>query len=75
MKSDNFGFGASLIDVLNPPANPWLKTVSGSKVVLPRGVRIRRNSSDQENARAAECERHAELRKAKEKLYGFIDLE
>jgi len=36
----------SLVDVLVPPENPWLKKVSKSKANLPAGVRVVRFNAD-----------------------------
>ena len=36
----------SLIDILNPPANPWLKAISQGNVNLPAGVRVVRLCDD-----------------------------
>ena len=36
----------SLIDVLVPPVNPWLKGLTRSKLKLPAGVRIVRFSEE-----------------------------
>ena len=37
----------SLIDIFNPPANPWLESIALSSVKLPVGVRIVRLSDDE----------------------------
>jgi hypothetical protein len=66
-----FGRDASMHDVLNPPGNPWLKTISASKVPLPHGVRILRNSSEE----PASVDRHVRLRAAKDRLRDFMDME
>ena len=36
----------SLIDILEPPANQWLKELSKRKANLPAGVRVVRFSDD-----------------------------
>jgi hypothetical protein len=66
-----FGRDASMYDVLNPPGNPWLKAISASKVPLPHGVRILRNSSEESTS----FDRHVRLRAAKERLRDFVDME
>jgi hypothetical protein len=66
-----FGRGVTLGDVLNPPGNPWLKAISASKVPLPHGVRILRNSSEESTA----FDRHVRLRAAKERMRDFVDME
>jgi hypothetical protein len=65
-----FGRSATMVDVMTPPENPWLKKISAAKVVLPKGVRILRNSSEESNAK----DRHAALRVAKVKLRDFVDM-
>lgn len=46
----------SLIDILEPPANQWLKELSKRKANLPAGVRVVR-FSDEDNEVAEEGER------------------
>ena len=67
----------TLVDVLNPPCNHWLRDISAARVPLPRGVRILRNFSDSADSSdgTATFDRHARLRAAKEKLRGFVDPE
>ena len=36
----------SLIDVLNPPVNPWLEEISQRNAKVPAGVRVVRLSDD-----------------------------
>jgi len=36
----------SLLDVLNPPANPWLKEISKPNAKVPVGVRVVRLNDD-----------------------------
>jgi len=42
-------FTMSLIDVLVPPENPWLKKLSKSKANLPAGVRVVRFTVDDDD--------------------------
>ncbi len=71
------GRSLTLVDVLNPPGNPWLRDISAARIPLPRGVRILRNSSDSADSSdgTATFDRHARLRAAKEKLRDFMDME
>jgi hypothetical protein len=71
------GRSLTLVDVLNPPANPWLRDISTPRIPLPRGVRVLRNSSDSVDSSdgTATFDRQARLRAAKEKLRDFMDLE
>ena len=46
----------SLIDILEPPANQWLKELSKRKANLPAGVRVVR-FSDEESEGADDLER------------------
>ncbi len=71
------GRALTMSDVLNPPCNPWLRDISASKVPLPSGVRVLRNSSDSAGSPdgSEAVDRHARLRAAKEKLRGFVDME
>ena len=75
MGSGSSGRGASLIDVLRPPENPWLKAISDARIVLPQGVRIRRNSSDQGEGMANAFERHVARLSANARLRNVIDME
>ncbi len=68
------GRALTLVDVLNPPGNPWLRQISVARVPLPRGVRVLRNSSDSSDGTAT-FDRHARLRAAKEKLRDFMENE
>lgn len=36
----------SLIDILNPPVNPWLEEISQRNAKVPAGVRVVRLSDD-----------------------------
>ena len=71
------GRALTMVNVLNPPGNPWLREISVAKIPLPRGVRILRNSSDSADSSdgTATFDRHARLRAAKETLRDFMDME
>jgi hypothetical protein len=71
------GRALTLVDVLNPPGNPWLRDISAARIPLPRGVRILRNSSDSADSSdgTVAFDRQARLRAAKEALRDFMDPE
>jgi hypothetical protein len=71
------GRSLTLVKVLNPPGNPWLRDISTARVPFPRGVRILRNSSDSADSSdgTATFDRHTRLRAAKEKLRDLMDTE
>ncbi len=75
------GRALTMVNVLNPPGNRWLRDISTARVPLPRGVRILRNSSDSADSSDGTAtfdrhtHRHTRLRAAKEKLRDFMDME
>ena len=44
----------SLIDILNPPANPWLKAICQGTMNLPAGVRVVRLCDDDSGGHVSE---------------------
>lgn len=61
--------GISLIDVLIPPANPWLCQLIHGKTELPVGVRVFRHDGNDKDA----FERNERLWVARRKLHEFVD--
>ena len=61
--------GISLMDILDPPFNTWLRQLGKGKVSLPAGIRLVRHENGEEDA----FERNERLRKAKQKLHEFAD--
>ncbi len=62
-------FGTSLLDIIDPPGNPWLKDLQRGKAELPRGVRLVRHSSGDTDS----FDRSTALREAKRKLRDFAE--
>ena len=58
----------SLLDVLEPPPNPWLEKASEGESTRPGHVRVVRSGG------ADDFDSPARLRAAKKKLRDFIDL-
>ena len=53
----------SLLDILVPPGNPWLRGLIPGKTVLPKGVRVvRHNVADEESLNGDACLDHARAR-------------
>jgi hypothetical protein len=62
--------GTSLLDILDPPLNTWLRELGKRKVPLPAGIRLVRHENGEEDA----FERSERLRVARQKLHDFADL-
>jgi hypothetical protein len=59
----------SLIEILDPPGNPWLRQFVPGKTEKSKGVRIVRHAGSDEDT----FDRNERLRAAKRKLHDFID--
>lgn len=59
----------SLIEILIPPGNPWLRHFVPGKTEMPKGVRVVRHAGSDEDT----FDRNESLRRAKRKLHDFVD--
>jgi hypothetical protein len=59
-----------MMDILDPPGNPWLRELGKAKTPLPAGIRLVRHENVEEDA----FERSERLRVARQKLHDFADL-
>jgi hypothetical protein len=62
--------GLSLMDILDPPGNTWLRELGKGKAPLPGGVRLVRHVCGEEDT----LDRNERLRLARRKLHDFADL-
>ena len=60
---------STLLDILDPPGNPWLKDLQRGKAHLPAGVRLMRHSSGDTDT----FESSEDLGEAKRKLRDVIE--
>ncbi len=61
--------GISLMEILDPPGNPWLRDLTKCKTALPAGIRLLRHAGGEDDT----FERNERLRKAKRKLHDFAE--
>lgn len=59
----------SLMDILDPPRNAWLRALSAGRIAIPPGIRILHHVQTEEDA----FERNERVRTARRKLHEFSD--